>query len=157
MGRDAVKSALEESRKEVKRMRDLKDDAQQFLLDCLDDARTEFSVQLSEKTKDWKSDEPIPWSLKGLSKVGREALLEYLLTRMGGSSLLEKSRSGRNSGLRIRSDSPSLGKTAELNKEEGSTLPPITGANLDGTQSPSVMGTWGAKGYPKQQSASRNR
>lgn len=37
-----------------------------FLFECLEDARKEFSVQLNEKTQDWKPEEPIPWSLKGL-------------------------------------------------------------------------------------------
>jgi len=158
--KDAIKAGLEESRCEVKRLRELRDEAQQFLFECLSDAKTEFNVQLSEKTKDWKPEEALPWSLKGLSKVGREALLEYLLTRMGGTHLLDK-RSGRNSGMKVRGNSPADGRAsrsgplsktldrAEL-KEGDTLLPPITGTGMEGTASPSVMGTWGNKGYPKQ-------
>lgn len=156
---DSLKSQLEDSRKEIKRMRELKDEAQQFLFECLEDARKEFSVQLNEKTQDWKPEEPIPWSLKGLSKVGREALLEYLLSRMGGSHLLDRSRSstGRHSSMKIRTNSPSNGanspslkRTTEVNKEP--VLPPISGTTTGDMQSPqtTLMGTWGSKQYPKQ-------
>eukprot|EP00656_Telonema_subtile_P050177 TRINITY_DN642_c0_g1_i3.p1 TRINITY_DN642_c0_g1~~TRINITY_DN642_c0_g1_i3.p1 ORF type:complete len:503 (-),score=168.91 TRINITY_DN642_c0_g1_i3:88-1596(-) len=167
--RDAVKAQLDDSRAEVKRMRELKDEAQQFLMECLADARKEFSVQLGEKSaKDWSPDEALPWSLKGLSKVGREALLEHLLIRMGGSHLLaDKSRSGRSSRMRAGSPapdggvSPSLMRTQELALAQsvGDTpvLPPIHHGLMENTPPPShssVLGSWGVKNYPSRQSPS---
>jgi len=164
--RDKMKVDLEESRKEVKRMRELKDEAQQFLMDCLDDARKEFSVQLSEKSKEWKPDQPLPWSLRGLSKVGREALLEFLLSKMGGTHMLEK-RGGRTSTMKIRSNAGSPLEPFETTERSGRAspavrsseadespmLPPISPNQGGATNTPktSLMGTWGSNQYPKQQ------
>merc|ERR1712070_567581 len=163
--RDKMKVDLEESRKEVKRMRELKDEAQQFLMDCLDDARKEFSVQLSEKTKEWKPDQPLPWSLKGLSKVGREALLEFLLSKMGGTHMIEKR--GRSSTVKIRSNAASPLEPFETSDRGGRASPAVKSSEVDdspmlppispnqggttNTPKTSLMGTWGSNQYPKQQ------
>jgi hypothetical protein len=150
---DALRKQLEEARAETTRMQLLKDDARDFLIACLDDARKQFTVQTGEN-KDWNPDQPIPWSLQGLSAAGREALLEYLLARLGGTNFgASKSslngRSSRQSRARDRGESPHTNGPATASSQvEGSMLPPIGGRNspvpADAGDS-GVFGTWGAK------------
>ena len=153
---DGLRKQLEEARAETKRMQLLKDDAKDFLISCLEDARKQFTVQTGEN-RDWTPDQPIPWSLQGLSAAGREALLEYLLARLGGTNFGDTKKSlGRSSRARGRESPMSHGNTATQSvvHMDGASLPPI------GRQSPvpgdDVFGTWGAKAnLPNTRSAQK--
>merc|ERR1719502_783015 len=100
---DTLRKQLEEARAETSRMQALKDEARDFLLSCLEDARKQFTVQTGE-SKDWTPEQPIPWSLQGLSMAGREALLEYLLARLGGTNFGGKSSSTGRTTRQTRRD-----------------------------------------------------
>jgi len=151
---DSLRKQLDEARAETKRMQMLKDEARDFLLACLDDARKQFTVQTGE-SKDWTPDQPIPWSLQGLSMAGREALLEYLLARLGGTNFAaSKSAGGRGSRqARQRNDSPSM------SQGDGTVLPPIAAGrmspNMDPGSEAGVFGTWGKSQLPSRVSKAK--
>jgi len=146
-----LRKQLDEARAETQRMQLLKDEARDFLLACLDDARKQFTVQTGD-TKDWTPDHPIPWSLQGLSMAGREALLEYLLARLGGTNFKGSTgRSTRQARGRERGDSP----LATSAPGDGPVFPPIGGGrnspSLEGVPdgvvgASSPFGTWSSKG-----------
>ena len=154
---DSLRKQLEESRAETARMQMLKDEAREFLLSCLDDARKQFAVQTGE-SKEWSPDQPIPWSLQGLSMPGREALLEYLLARLGGTNFGGKaSTTGRSTRQARRGESPMGGAMTPTSQADGNMLPPISaGRSSPALSGPpnnlgpdntagGVFGTWGAK------------
>jgi len=154
---DALRKQLEEARSETKRMQLLKDDAKDFLISCLEDARKQFTVQTGEN-REWTPDQPIPWSLQGLSAAGREALLEYLLARLGGTNFGETKKSlGRNSRMASNRgggrDSPmsAMGTTGPVPTQnvvnmDGGSLPPI-GQRQSPAPGDEIFGTWGAKAH----------
>jgi len=129
------------------------DTLRDFLMACLDDARKQFTVQTGDQ-KDWTPEQPIPWSLQGLSMPGREALLEYLLARLGGTNFGGKSSSTGRTTRQMRRDRGESPITAG-SQQDGPSLPPIGGRNspmlsVDGHgSSPAdaggVFGTWGVK------------
>jgi len=149
---DKFKKELEEARAETQRMHMLKDDAKDFLMTCLEDARKQFTVQTGE-SKEWTPDQPIPWSLQGLSAVGREALLEYLLARLGGTNFGEtkksiggrSSRTGKHRGGDTQSMTSMMGGTMNSQIMDGTMLPPIQGRNSPSVEQDPVFGSWGAK------------
>jgi len=152
---DSLRKQLDEARAETKRMQMLKDEARDFLLACLDDARKQFTVQTGE-SKDWTSDQAIPWSLQGLSMAGREALLEYLLARLGGTNFAGARGSGtggRNS--RLGRQGQNAVNTPSDGHSNGPVFPPIhsgrsspmNSPTLDNFpergEAPGLFGTWG--------------
>jgi len=148
---DSLRKQLDEARAETKRMQMLKDEARDFLLACLDDARKQFTVQTGE-SKDWTPDQPIPWSLQGLSMAGREALLEYLLARLGGTNFGGSKSSAGRSSRRVRGESPIGDNTTLPPINAGRSSPSLDTSGVAGAANPTdpVFGTWGKSQLPSR-------